>query len=158
MAFLRKYELKSVNFPKVTTIGNAAFSDCENLISVNLPKVTMIGKGAFASCKSLPSINFPAVREIGERAFEYCKNLRSAIFPEVMKVGDYAFFGGAGPMSLVVPAIPPALGSETFTNGPLEISILDDNPTTVFKRYAEYDEWAYLFRILGMSRWKKYIP
>ena len=42
----------------VESIGNYAFSECENLMSVTIPSsVTSIGKSAFEGCNSLTSVN-----------------------------------------------------------------------------------------------------
>lgn len=67
--------LWTVSFPEtLTTIGNNAFTWCQNLKSVSLPEaVTTIGKGAFASCGSLTSVTLPTtLTEIGDYAFSYC--------------------------------------------------------------------------------------
>ena len=52
--------LQSIDFPKVTTIGNNAFAYCSGLQNADLPEVTDIGYSAFRSCTSLQSISFPA--------------------------------------------------------------------------------------------------
>lgn len=83
----------------VTTIGDAAFADAEDLTSITLPLgltavsrymlagtrvnsvvlpegVTSIGMGAFEDCSSLQTVFLPVtLRRIGERAFGYCSNL-----------------------------------------------------------------------------------
>lgn len=55
----------------VSSIGDSAFRDCNNLTSVTLPdSVTYIDDCAFFGCPSLTSINIPdTVTEIGDRAF-----------------------------------------------------------------------------------------
>ena len=54
----------------VTSIGEGAFKDCNNLKSISIPNsVTKIGPEAFASC-SLTTLNLPnTISEIGDRAF-----------------------------------------------------------------------------------------
>ena len=83
----------------VTTIGEAAFDDAEDLTNITLPLglaavnrymlagtnvssivlpegVTSIGMGAFEDCAALQTIFLPVtLRRIGERAFGYCNNL-----------------------------------------------------------------------------------
>ena len=61
----------------VTSIGYAAFSDCDSLASITIPEsVTSIGDGAFYNCTSLESITIPNnVTSIGEWAFKYCESL-----------------------------------------------------------------------------------
>ena len=107
----------------VTTIGDAAFADAEELASITLPLglkavsrymlagtavtsvvlpegVTDIGKGAFEDCSRLRSVFFPlSLRRIGDQAFSYCVNLQeiysnAATPPQVL--GDNAFEGVQG--------------------------------------------------------------
>lgn len=75
----------------VTSIGDAAFEDCESLITADFPLVTSIGGGAFTWCKSMKSINFPSATSIGISAFSYCNGLTSVVFPEVTSIGTSAF-------------------------------------------------------------------
>ena len=66
----------------VTSIGNNAFSDCDDLTSVTIPaSVTSIGNGAFSNCDDLTSVTIPAsVTSIGYSAFSGCTGLTSATF------------------------------------------------------------------------------
>lgn len=58
----------------VTTIGENAFSYCENLKKVTIPNtVTSIGNYAFKECRKLKSITIPnSVTSIGNFAFYRC--------------------------------------------------------------------------------------
>ena len=55
----------------VTSIGDYAFIDCNNLTSVDIPNsVTRIGNAAFSGCSGLKSIEIPnSVTNIGHLAF-----------------------------------------------------------------------------------------
>lgn len=55
----------------VTSIGDHAFSSCDNLQQINIPtSVTSIGNSAFSYCKNLQQINIPdSVTCIGNNAF-----------------------------------------------------------------------------------------
>ena len=61
-----------------TSIGNSAFSGCDNLTSIIIPNsVTSIGELAFYGCENLTSITIPnSVTSIGERPFKGCENLK----------------------------------------------------------------------------------
>jgi len=78
----------------VTSIGNAAFYDCWNLISASLPNsVTIVGKGAFLRCRRLNSIILPdSLISIGDIAFGNCDRLGTITIPAtVTTIGDDAF-------------------------------------------------------------------
>ena len=85
---------KSFTIPNsVKSIGDYAFSLCENLTSITIPdSVTSIGKEAF-SCRKLSSITIPSsVTSIGDGAFDGCESLTSITIPSsVTNIGDYAF-------------------------------------------------------------------
>lgn len=117
-AFLHCYNLKTVTFgdtvthigenafeycpftsiaipDNVTSIGAAAFSDCEKLTSVKLPaNLTHIADHMFYECYYLRTIELPkSVVEIGEYAFYGC-NITEMIFPgKLASIGNYAFYG-----------------------------------------------------------------
>lgn len=80
----------------VTTIGNAAFDDCDNLNNIIIPKsVTTIGDSSFYDCGNLTNVIIPSsVGSIGEHAFENCANLTKATFLSAQtEIGEYAFDG-----------------------------------------------------------------
>ena len=85
----------SVIIPEgVTTIGNSAFTDCDNLTSVTIPSsVTSIKEYAFCNCVNLTSVIIPeGVQSIGEKAFSRCKSLPSITIPaSVTSIGQLAF-------------------------------------------------------------------
>ena len=79
----------------VASIGDAAFSSCDNLTSVVIPdSVTSIGDYAFEDCENLTSIIIPdSVTSIGYQAFAYCVSLTSVVIPDsVTSIGDWAFY------------------------------------------------------------------
>jgi len=67
-----KDNIKFINIGDgVTSIGNYAFANCENLTSINLNGVTSIGAFAFTGCTTLPTVNLNSVT-VGESAFSSC--------------------------------------------------------------------------------------
>ncbi len=95
-AFRQCENLKSVSMEgnNVTAIGNYAFSGCANLSVINIPDgVISIGKGAFSNCKSLASIVIPnSVISIDNSAFSGCKGLTTINIPDSVKfIGKSVF-------------------------------------------------------------------
>ena len=84
-------KLLSVNFPRVTNIGDNAFIGCTGLTSVSFPLATNIGSDAFSSCTNLTMADIPRVTSIGWGAFYGCSSLVSANFPLATSIGAYAF-------------------------------------------------------------------
>jgi len=79
----------------ITSIGERAFSECENLKEVELAKsVHRIGPYAFYACRSLESMELPeGFLSIDKDAFRECSALRSINFPESLHyLGDRAFY------------------------------------------------------------------
>ena len=70
----------------VTSIGEGAFSNCNDLTSVTIPdSVTNIASNAFADCSGLTSLMIPeSVTTIGRSAFFGCTDLTSVAIPQVV--------------------------------------------------------------------------
>ena len=80
----------------VTSIGDWAFSGCNNLTEIVIPdSVTSIGDYAFHYCSSLTKIVIPdSITSIGDCAFRGCYSLTEIVIPDsVASIGDYAFSG-----------------------------------------------------------------
>ena len=77
---------------EITSIGDNAFSMCQNLTSITIPNsVTSIGKEAFFAC-DLKSITIPnSVTIIGDYAFRASRLTRVIIPNSVKSIGNYAF-------------------------------------------------------------------
>lgn len=77
---------------EITSIGNYAFADCDNLTSANFSNCTTIGSSAFYGCSNLTSISFPNCTTIGSYAFGYCSHLISVDFPNCTIINSNAFY------------------------------------------------------------------
>ena len=90
---------------QVTSIGNHAFSFCDNLTSVFIGNsVTSIGSDAFYGCSSLTSVTIPdSVTSIGYRAFSDCSSLTSVFIGNgVTSIGEDIFYGCGSLTSIMV--------------------------------------------------------
>lgn len=79
----------------VTSIGDHAFYDCDNITYIDLPdSLTTIGEYAFDSCSDMESITIPeSVTKIGKGAFEYCSDLYAHVLNVTCEIGENAFYG-----------------------------------------------------------------
>ena len=67
----------------VTSIGNSAFSNCQNLEQINLDNIESIGDSAFSDCQNLRGLtawtpdrfNILECKSIGSNAFSNCSGL-----------------------------------------------------------------------------------
>ena len=110
---------KSFTIPNsVTSIGNSAFYECDNLTSIIIPNsVTSIGNSAFSYCEKLTSITIPnSVTSIGENAFSSCTNLKSITIPNsVTSIGVWAFFHCSNLTSITIPNSVTSIGNSAFS-------------------------------------------
>ncbi len=90
--------IKSITIPsKVTSIGNYAFQNCDELTSIEIPaNVTSIGNYAFDGCTKLATLTFESgskLTSIGTYAFRKA-DIKAVVIPsKVTKIGSYAFVG-----------------------------------------------------------------
>ena len=142
-AFSDCNNLTSVVIPSsVTTIGYCAFYGCNNLTSIAIPNsVTTIGNGAFSGCSSLTSVVIPSsVTTIGNGAFSGCNNLTSVVIPNsVTTIGNGAFSGCSSLTSVVIPNSVTTIGSFAFSGCNNLTSVVIPNSVTTIGDYAFSD-------------------
>ena len=82
----------------VTTIGVAAFYNCNKIDSFSFPEVlTSINKYAFFSCGSLTNLKLPeGLVSIGMNAFQNCSKLNSILLPSTVKTIESGVFQYCG--------------------------------------------------------------
>ncbi|HEY5569925.1 MAG TPA: leucine-rich repeat domain-containing protein, partial [Bacteroidales bacterium] len=109
---------KSYTIPSgVTTIGDFAFAECNDLISLTIPEsVTSIGTAAFLYTPKLDALTIPkSVRIISDRAFVWC-GLTTLTIPESFtKIEDNAFFACYNLTSVTIPESVTSIGKNTFS-------------------------------------------
>ena len=120
----------------VTSIGDAAFSNCSSLTSVTIPnRVTSIGGNAFRGCSSLTSVTIPnSVTSIGDYAFLNCSSITSVTIPNsVTSIGGSAFRGCSSLTSVTIPNSVTSIGSGAFNGctGLTSIYLFSETPVNV---------------------------
>lgn len=106
-----------INGKLVTSIGDAAFYDCDCIISLVIPEsVSSIGGASFEFCDRITHLTIPgSVTDIGNHAFLYCTGIVSLTISEGVKnIGYGAFEGCSGISCLVIPESVIKIEDETF--------------------------------------------
>lgn len=94
--FSRRKEIVTVEISEnITSIGNYAFAQCDNLVNVDMPTtVYSIGKYAFYNCKNLQSISIPSsVLKMEEYSVGYLFNQKEK--NEIVDT-EYIIYGETG--------------------------------------------------------------
>ena len=165
------------NTYSVTSIGESAFRQCNDLTSVIIPEsVTSIGKYAFYYSKDLNSVTIPnSVTSIGENAFQGCSGLCSVDIPKsvtsinsclssvtipnsVTSIGDNAFYNCSGLCSVVIGSGVLSIGGKAFSNTNLKKTIwLTNTPPTGYKNaegivnYVSNDQYSLSNQVIYQS-------
>lgn len=104
----------------VTTIGESAFQNCDNLTEISLPNsITTIGKSAFSDCDNLTKISLPnSVTTIGQFAFSDCDNLAEiSLGKSVAEIGSGVLSRCENLTTIYsLNPTPPTFESDEFTN------------------------------------------
>ena len=138
---MQKLEIQS----GVTSIGNSAFANEENITSVKLPNtLTTIGDHAFVGCKKLSAITIPeAVTSIGKAAFKNGNRLETIILgANVESIGDSAFANCPYILSVYAHMeYPPVINASVF-DGDGDLSLVDLYvPESALTRYKKTAVW-----------------
>lgn len=118
----------------VTSLGNYAFYDCENLTSVTIPSsVTRINDDVFRDCENLTGVTIPSsVTSIGTRAFYRCYSLTSIIIPSSVKsIGGEAFQECTRMESVTIPSSVTSIGEWAFAQCPLTSITIPSSVTSL---------------------------
>lgn len=103
----------------ISSIGNFAFQNCNNVSFISIPNsVTRIGIYAFYNCSGLTSITIPnSVTNIELYAFYGCSGLASITIPNgVTSIGIGAFMWCSSLSSITIPNSVTKIGFEAFAH------------------------------------------
>ena len=132
--------VSSVTLPEtITSIGGAAFFDCDRLTGINIPAgVQSIGASAFKGCSSLKSIALPDIPAIGNFTFSGCASLAEITIPQsVASIGSSAFEGCESFKNITIPENVASIGDSAFYNcGSLQ-------SVTIGKGVESIQSWAF---------------
>ena len=141
-AFKNCKSLESFDFADVTgTLADEAFSGCSNLKVVNAPKITAIGNKTFSDCTALEILVAAKLETIGNEAFARTDNnnlatkLTALDLPMVKSVGAKAFIGSVYIKTINMPALE-TIGERAFSNCQSLVSITFSDKLTVIPAQA----------------------
>ena len=112
----------------VTSIGDYAFENCDNLTSITIPEnVEIIGKGAFYSCDNLKDVTLQdGVKIIERTAFIWCGNLTNIVLPNsITSIGDWAFKDCTSLTSIKIPSSVTSIDDPFYNCSSLKTISLD---------------------------------
>ncbi len=117
----------------VTSIGDYAFNDCENITNITIPDgLTEIGIMAFADCHNLKNIDLPdSITYIGSQAFLSCWTLTTVVLPKDLTSIDGLFSECIALTNVVIPDGVTFIGGWTFLNCPLTGIIIPNSITEI---------------------------
>lgn len=78
-------ELEYIDLPNVTNLNKGAF-DCCGAKVIRLPKVTTVGEEAFSYCHYLEEVYIPLATEIPPSAFNECESLKLIFAPNALSI------------------------------------------------------------------------
>lgn len=132
-------KLKQVNIPDVSSIGDHAFCNCNQLAFENLTipeSVTSIGESAFSSCSSITgNIIIPeSVTSIGKFAFSGCSKITHISIPNNITAIADGTFQSCAITEIEIPAGVTYIGNSAFSNCTrLESINIPDGVTSIGK-------------------------
>lgn len=115
--YLYRDEILRLELPQgLTSVGNLAFYDCEQLLAAVIPSsVSRIGDYAFAGCSDLQLLDLGSVKTIGEAAFSDCVSLPAVFLPEgLQRIGTMAFYRCEAIATVMIPESVTSIGNTAF--------------------------------------------
>lgn len=121
--FTGSRNLKSVNIPNATIIGDYAFQQAgyntvaADRIVMDLKKVTTISQRGFTNCKFVKEIEFGSVlTSIGQYAFMSCSVEKITVATNSLNIGYRAFMSAADLQEIIFTGHVSSISSQAFSN------------------------------------------
>ena len=93
-AFEGQSWLSSIVIPEsISTIGERAFSNCDNLAEVTAKGITDLPKYAFSNCYCLEKVDMPQLERVGSYAFYRAGTLDGLPFENLIHISSNSFMG-----------------------------------------------------------------
>lgn len=134
---------------KITDIGNAGFTNCDNLrIDLIMPSLEVIAQG-FAKCPIRRILNLGNITQLfgdtmlGYNTYPFGQEYDTMIIPSsVTRIGRYAFAGDGNMKALIVKAsTPPSLAQAAFSQSASTCGVyVPDSSVESYK--AEWSAWS----------------
>lgn len=122
--------IESIVIPQsVTTIGNNALADCDNITTIEIPATLIsLGEYAFMGCDNLQSVNMGnGITSIATATFKDCGKLSSITLPDMLsRIGSETFAGCRSLATIAFPGSLANIGDYAFYKSGIESLNLTD--------------------------------
>lgn len=123
----RKFDEK-IELPEIEKIGTKAFYGCENISELKFSEyLEEIEEYAFYGCSKLEKVELPHIEEIKNNAFEKCRKLYELKLPEGLKEIYMNAFLGVPLREIVIPSTVTYIGPKAFYKCPLRMVFFRGN-------------------------------
>jgi hypothetical protein len=132
--------LTSASLPNATSVGKYAFNGCGKLVSVDMPRVETIGMSAFYQCWALIRVDLPSCTLVDQNGFNSCQVMKEINLPVVEKIDGNGFTNCKALQAVRLPATPPDVKSNSFLR--VNSACVFYVPTGSLAAYQAHSDWS----------------